>query len=121
MANFGGIETVPDKYRDRNLYQWNPDITLLRTNEAENATMGQMIAAAANAATAPVAIVLPLKGVSMLDSEGGQFWDPAADAACFDAIKQNVNPGIPVIELDHNINDPEFSGYVAQTLLEMLK
>ncbi|MCB0173158.1 MAG: Tm-1-like ATP-binding domain-containing protein [Anaerolineae bacterium] len=121
MANFGGIETVPDKYRDRNLYQWNPDITLLRTNEAENATMGQMIAASANAATAPVAIVLPLKGVSMLDSEGGQFWDPAADAACFDAIKQNVNPGIPVIELDHNINDPEFSGYVAQTLLEMLK
>ena len=56
MANFGGIETVPDKYRDRNLYQWNPDITLLRTNEAENATMGQMIAASANAATAPVAM-----------------------------------------------------------------
>ncbi|MCB0164112.1 MAG: Tm-1-like ATP-binding domain-containing protein, partial [Anaerolineae bacterium] len=121
MANFGGIETVPDKYRDRNLYQWNPDITLLRTNEAENVQMGELIAAAANAATAPVAIVLPLKGVSMLDSEGGQFWDPAADAACFDAIKQNVNPGISVIELNHNINDPEFSGYVAQTLMEMLQ
>lgn len=120
MANFGGIETVPDKYRGRNLYQWNPDITLLRTNEAENAQMGEMIAAAANAATAPVAIMLPLKGVSMLDSEGGQFWDPAADAACFEAIKQNVNPGIPVIELDYNINDPEFSGQVAEMLLVML-
>ncbi|MCB9077299.1 MAG: Tm-1-like ATP-binding domain-containing protein [Anaerolineaceae bacterium] len=121
MANFGGIETVPDKYRGRNLYQWNPDITLLRTNEAENTQMGELIAAAANAATAPVAILLPLKGVSMLDSEGGQFWDPAADAACFDAIKQNVKPSIPVIELDHNINDPEFSSQVAQTLLGMLK
>lgn len=121
MANFGGIETVPDKYRGRNLYQWNPDITLLRTNEAENTRMGELIAAAANAATAPVAILLPLKGVSMLDSEGGQFWDPTADAACFDAIKQNVKPGIPLIELDHNINDPEFSGQVAQTLLGLLK
>ena len=120
MANFGGIDTVPDKYRGRNLYQWNPDVTLLRTNVEENVQMGKMIADAANAATAPVAIVIPLKGVSMLDSEGGRFWDPVADQACFDAIKQNLKRGIPVIEVDHNINDPEFSGKVAQTLLDML-
>ena len=68
-----------------------------------------MIAAAANAASGPVAILLPLKGVSMLDSEGQQFWDPAADAACFDAIKQNVKAGVPVIEMPNNVNDPEFA------------
>jgi uncharacterized protein (UPF0261 family) len=68
-----------------------------------------------------VAIVLPLKGVSQLDSPGGQFWDPEADRACYDAIKRNLRPGIPVIEVDHNINDPEFSGQVTETLLEMLK
>jgi len=80
-----------------------------------------MIAAAANAATAPVTIVLPLKGVSMLDSEGGDFWDPEADQACYDAIKQNIKSGIPVIEMDHNINDPEFADKAAETLLDMLK
>ncbi len=121
MANFWGIGTVPEKYQGRNLYQWNPNVTLLRTNVEENVKMGEMIAAAANAATAPVAIVLPLQGVSQLDSPGGQFWDPEADRACYDAIKQNLKPGIPVIEVDHNINDPEFSGKVAETLLEMLK
>ena len=121
MANFDGIETVPDKYKDRTLYEWNPNVTLLRTNVEENRVMGQLIAAAANAATAPVAIVLPLKGVSMLDSPGGQFWDPTADQACFDAIKQNLRSGIPVYELDHNINDHEFSDKVANTLLEMLR
>jgi uncharacterized protein (UPF0261 family) len=120
MANFWGIDTVPEKYKGRNLYQWNPNVTLLRTNVEENVKMGEMIAAAANAATAPVAIVLPLKGVSMLDSEGGNFWDPEADRACFEAIKRNLKPGIRVIEVDHNINDPEFSGKVAETLLEML-
>jgi uncharacterized protein (UPF0261 family) len=120
MANFGGIETVPDKYRERNLYQWNPDVTLLRTNVEENTRMGEMIAAAANAATAPVTIMLPLKGVSMLDSEGGGFWDPEADQACYDAIKQNLNPGIPVIEIDNNINDPEFAQAAANKLLEFL-
>jgi uncharacterized protein (UPF0261 family) len=121
MANFAGIATVPEKYRGRNLYEWNPDITLLRTDVAENKKIGGMIAAAANAATAPVAILIPLKGVSMLDSEGSRFWNPKADRACFDAIKDNLNPGIPYVEVDHNINDPEFSGLAAQTLLDMLK
>jgi uncharacterized protein (UPF0261 family) len=121
MANFGGIETVPERHRDRNLYQWNPNVTLLRTSAEENRRIGEMLAAAANAATAPVAFLLPLRGVSMLDAEGGQFWDPEADSACYDAIKANVRPDIPVIEVDANINDPAFSGKVAETLLEMLR
>jgi uncharacterized protein (UPF0261 family) len=121
MANFWGMDTVPERYKDRALYQWNPNVTLMRTNVEENIQMGQMIAAVANAATAPVVIVLPLKGVSMLDSPGDRFWDPEADQACFDAIKQNLEPCVPVIEMDNNINDPEFADLCAQLLLDMLK
>jgi len=121
MANFGGVETMPEPYRKRNIYQWNPNVTLLRTNVEENTRMGEMLAAAANAATAPVAFILPLKGVSMLDSPGGQFWDPEADQACFAAIRKNLRPGIPVLEADCNINDPQFSALCADTLLKMLK
>jgi uncharacterized protein (UPF0261 family) len=120
MANFWGIDTVPDRYKGRNLYQWNPNVTLLRTNVEENIRIGEMIAAAANASTAPVAIVLPLRGVSMLDSSGGDFWDPEADQACYDAIKDNLKPGVPVIKMDNNVNDPEFAEKVAETLLDML-
>jgi uncharacterized protein (UPF0261 family) len=121
MANFGGIQTVPDKYRDRQLYQWNSDVTLLRTNEQENRRIGEMLAAAANLARVPVAVYLPLKGVSMLDSEGSEFWDPAADKACFDAIKENLRSDIPVYELDNNINDQAFADAVADKLIELLK
>jgi uncharacterized protein (UPF0261 family) len=121
MANFWGIETVPEAYQDRNLYKWNPNVTLLRTNVEENRRIGGMIAAAANAATAPVAILLPLGGVSMLDSPGGRFWDPGADAACFDTIKERVASDVPVIEMEHNVNDPEFADRCAALLLEMLK
>jgi uncharacterized protein (UPF0261 family) len=121
MVNFWGIETVPQKYQQRNLYKWNPNVTLMRTTPEENVQIGKLIAAAANAATAPVAILLPLKGVSQLDSPGGQFWDPAADTACYDTIKANVKPGIPVIEMDCNINDPEFADKAVELLLEMLK
>ena len=120
MANFGGIDTVPERYHGRNLYQWNPNVTLMRTDVEENRQIGAMIAAAANASTAPVTVLLPLKGVSMLDSEGGRFWDPEADRACYDAIKAGLRPGIPVIERDENINDPAFADAVAETLLGML-
>jgi uncharacterized protein (UPF0261 family) len=121
MANFWGIDTIPEKYKDRHLYQWNPNVTLLRTNVEENVRIGQMIAAAANTSTAPVTIVLPLRGVSMLDSGGGDFWDPEADQACYDAIKDNLKSGVPVIEMDNNVNDPEFAEKVAETLLDMLE
>ena len=122
MANFGGIETVPEQYRERNLYQWNPEVTLLRTNEEENRQMGAMLAAAANAGQAgKVSVLIPLGGVSMLDSDGDRFWDPDADTACFDALKNDLRADIPLIEMDANINDPEFAGKAVDLLLEMLR
>jgi uncharacterized protein (UPF0261 family) len=121
MCNFWAIETAPEKYRGRNLYQWNPNVTLMRTTVEENVAIGEMIAAAANASAGPVAILLPLKGVSQLDSPGGAFWDPAADGACYDAIERTLKPGIPLIELDANINDPAFADKAVELLLGMLK
>lgn len=120
MCNFWGIGTIAEKYKNRNLYQWNPNVTLMRTNVEENRIMGQMIAKAANESKGPVAILLPLKGVSMLDSPGGIYWDPQADKACYDTIKANVKQGIRVIEMDNNINDPAFATAAAQTLLKMM-
>lgn len=120
MANFWGIDTVPEKYRERKLYRWNPNVTLMRTNVAENVVIGEMIARAANEARGRVAVLIPLKGVSMLDSPGGDFWDPDADRACFETIRKNLKPDIPYIEIDANINDPAFSGQVAQTLLDLI-
>ena len=120
MCNFWALSTVPEKYRNRNLYQWNPNVTLMRTNVEENRMMGRMIAKAANESKGRVAILLPLKGVSMLDSPGNAYWDPEADRACYEAIKTNVKRGIAVIELDNNINDPEFAAKAAETLLGMV-
>ena len=54
--------------------------------------------------------------MSILDSDGDQFWLPEADRAMFDAIKKNLNPRIEVVELDANINDAAF----AETAVDML-
>jgi len=120
MVNFWARETVPERYRDRLFYEWNSNITLMRTTPAENRAIGERIAAAANASTGTVVILLPLQGVSQLDSPGGAFWDPVADAACYDAIRANLKPGIPIVELDCNINDPPFAERAVALLLEMM-
>jgi uncharacterized protein (UPF0261 family) len=120
MCCFRSLDTVPEKYRHRNLYQWNPDVTLMRTTVEENALIGKWIARAASESQGPVAILLPLRGVSMLDSPGHPYWDPSADGACYEAIQDNIRPGVPVIELDANINDAVFADEAAQVLLEMI-
>ena len=120
MVNFGAPDTVPEKYAGRRLYEWNPNVTLMRTTPEENAELGRIIAEKANASGGPVAILLPLKGVSQLDSPGGEFWWPEANAALFDAIKDHANDNVEVVELDHNINDPEFAERATEMLLSML-
>ena len=120
MCCFWSLDSVPEKYRNRNLYQWNPNVTLMRTTVEENALIGKWIAHAVNESRGPVAILLPLRGVSMLASPGHPFWNPDADGACFTAIKDNVKPGVPVIELDTNINDPPFADRAAQVLQVMM-
>jgi uncharacterized protein (UPF0261 family) len=120
MVNFGAPQTVPAAYRDRRLYHWNPNVTLLRTTPEENAELGRIVATKLNPANGPVTVLLPLGGVSQLDSPGQPFWWPEADQALYQAIKANLRPGIPVIEIDQNINDPEFADEAAKVLLKLL-
>ena len=121
MANFGAIDTVPTRFKDRNLYRHNPQVTLMRTTPEENAELGRIIATRLNAATGPTALFLPLKGVSMIDAEGMPFWSPEADAALFDAIRATVDRStVELVELDVHVNDPAFADAMTDRLLAML-
>lgn len=119
MCNFGARSTVPLRYQSRLLYEWNANVTLMRTNAGENRLIGGLLAETANRCSGPVAIIWPLRGVSMLDSPGGAFWDEESDQACLSAVRSHLRPGIPVIELDANINDPVFAGRAADMFLEL--
>jgi uncharacterized protein (UPF0261 family) len=122
MANFGGMATVPAKYREagRNFYEWNPSVTLMRTNREENERMGKTFAEKANVANGPVAFLFPLRGVSILDGEGEQFCDWGTDRVMFDAIRANLKKDIPIVEMNKNINDPEFAAKAVDMMLELM-
>ena len=122
MATFGA-DTVPEKFKKakRTFYDWNPSITLMRTNKEENETMGKTFAEKANAAKGPVAFLIPLRGVSILDGDGEPFCDREANKVMFDAIKAGLKEGIPVVEMNCNINDPEFSAKAVEMILDLIK
>ncbi|HYO30742.1 MAG TPA: Tm-1-like ATP-binding domain-containing protein, partial [Thermomicrobiales bacterium] len=121
MVNFGPRESVPERFRGRNLYVHNPTVTLMRTTPEECRELGGILAAKLNAATGPVALFVPLRGVSAISVEGGVFHDPVADRALFESVKAILDPGVEVHEIDADINDPRFARAMAARLDEMIQ
>ena len=120
MVNFHGPESVPEKFKDRNFYPHNPQVTLMRTTPDENRQLGKIMAEKLNASTGPVSVMLPLKAISVISALGQKFHDPAADQALFKSLKTALRPDIEVVELDCEINDLKFAVACAEKLLEHL-
>ena len=116
MVNFGARDTVPPHFSERNLYVHNPSVTLMRTTPSECAELGRRIASKLSAATGPVALFVPLGGVSMIDAPGQPFHDPVADEALFAALREGVGPNVELVELDLNVNDEAFADAMVDTL-----
>ena len=116
MVNFGAIDTVPEKFRQRNLHVHNAQVTLMRTNPEENRQCARWIANKLNRSVAPLDLLIPEQGVSMLDAPGQPFHDPEADEALFSELERAIDQtdSRRVIRLPMHINDPRFSDSLAE-------
>ena len=116
MVNFGAIDTVPEKFRQRNLHVHNAQVTLMRTNPEENRQCARWIANKLNRSVAPLDLLIPEQGVSMLDAPGQPFHDPEADEALFSELERAIEQtdSRRVIRLPMHINDPRFSDSLAE-------
>jgi uncharacterized protein (UPF0261 family) len=122
MCNFGAYDTVPAKFAGRILYKHNPTVTLMRTIESENALFGKKLAEKLNMAKAYTTLMLPLKGVSMIDAEGQPFYSKEADEALFNELRKGINRNVVKLEeYDLHINDKEFAEKAAQNLIDLMK
>jgi uncharacterized protein (UPF0261 family) len=118
MVNFHGPGTVPEKFKGRNFYQHNPQVTLMRTTPEECAQLGEIIARKVNASTGPVTMLIPRQAISVISAPGQKFHDPVADKALFGAIKSHLRKDVEVIEMDCAINDASFAEACANALLK---
>ena len=121
MVNFGHPDTVPAHYNHRHLYSWAPNVTLMRTDAAENAVLGKQLAERVNQSKAAVRVVLPHKGISQIDAEGEIFYGPDLDRVLFDAIRTNLSDKIQLVESSAHINDRAFSELLVASLLALIE
>ena len=88
---------------------------------AECAELGRIIAEKVNRYTAPVTVLIPRRAISIISAPGQPFHDPAADEALFTALRSHLRRDIPVVEMDVEINAPEFARACAEALLTYMK
>ena len=121
MVNFGGMDTIPERYQGRKFYPHNPQVTLMRTTVEENTAQGEWIAAKLNQCDGPVRFLIPEGGVSALDAPGQAFWDPEADAALFAALEAKLvqTPQRRLVRVPCHINDPLFAKTAVDHFLEI--
>ena len=119
--NQGPRSELPDRYRDRKTYFHNPVATLVRLSAEEETALGQMVAERLNVSTGPVRVVVPTRGFSLADAEGGDLWDPEADQAFVDSLRAALRPDIRFETVDAHVDDPDFAELVADRYLTLLE
>jgi uncharacterized protein (UPF0261 family) len=116
----GPMNTIPERFSDRTFYRHTPEMTGMRTAPEECVELGRRIARKLNGAIGPTALFVPLRGVSMLTTEGQAFHDAAADEALFGSLRESVDRSrVEVHELDLDINDRGFALAMANRLHDL--
>jgi uncharacterized protein (UPF0261 family) len=121
MVNFGPPETVPGQYAERRLYRHSPSTTLMRTTAEENRTLGRWVGEKLVRAVGPSVLILPLRGFSEYDQEGGVFHDPEADRAFAEGAEAAIGGRVPMVRLDLTINDPACADEAVARLLDLMR
>ncbi|WP_455359104.1 Tm-1-like ATP-binding domain-containing protein [Streptomyces sp. SYSU K21746] len=122
MVKFGPPDTLPERFRDRDVRVHNPSITVIRTTAEECAELGRGIAAKLREATGPTAVHVPLRGLSTLGAPGGPYHDPVPDHALFTALREGLRgSAADVVDFDTHLNDPAFGRAAAERLHRMIR
>jgi uncharacterized protein (UPF0261 family) len=118
MVNFGPMESIPARFAGRRFHRHNASVTLMRTTAVESAELGRRLAERISASQGPAAVFLPLRGISSLATADGAFFDPEADAALFRSIRSHLGTSkVELVEIDTDINDPQFAAAMVGKLL----
>ena len=114
----GPVDGVPEELRRRVHVIHNPIHTHIRASHDEMAAAGRFVGERLAAARGPVRVLLPLRGFSQLNIEGGPLHDPEADAGFAEGLRE-TDPDADIRAVDLHINDPAFATLLAEAIEEL--
>jgi uncharacterized protein (UPF0261 family) len=118
---YGEPETVPPPFNTRTLIRHSPQITDVRLNKEEMAEVGKEVARRLQYTRGDAIFLIPNGGFDSYAVKGMGFYDPQADAAFVETLKQGLPKSICLIERDTYIEDPAFAIEAAQMLIGLIR
>jgi uncharacterized protein (UPF0261 family) len=118
---FSPPEKMSEELRKRKVYRHTPEVAIVRANKDEMASVGKTIAEKLNRALGPTGVVVPNQGFSPANRRGKALYDPEADRAFVEGLRQNLKPSIRIVEVDAHINDELFAKQAVDLLCELMQ
>jgi uncharacterized protein (UPF0261 family) len=106
---YGVGPDLPENLRRRVCVQHTPTHTHVRASAEEMSGVGHFVAERLNAGRGPRAVLIPLRGFSMLNRAGSALYDEPANMAFTETVRRELAPDVERIEMDAHINDPAFA------------
>ena len=121
ILSYGGRADMLAQTKDRVQYVQDALRVQVRTSADELRQAAELIAQRLNRACGPWTFMIPLRGWSSLDKEGRPIYDPAADAAFVERLKQKLNDPSRVKEVDLHLYTAEFARCAVDEFLRLFK
>jgi len=109
----------PD-YHERRKYDLDKYRTWIRLSPDELSEVARAFREKLNLAKGPVKVLIPLRGWSSVDYPGNATYDPEEDRVFVQELRNGLNPNIEILEVDANMEDPEFSAAVVKASLKII-
>ncbi len=117
----GPPDMIKSRYAGRQNYLFNPDVLLVKLTAEEIKLVARILAERINRSRGPIALVIPLGGISMFDHPGEALYRPELETLLFKQLKQQISSRVQLVELDAHINDPLLASTCVSLLLQMLR
>ena len=114
-------DPLPDRFGGRPIYLHDELLAATRATPEECRELAAVIARKLNAATGPTVLFVPLRGLSLLSTDGQVLHDPKGDDALFSVLRELIDRSkVEMHEVDLDINDSRFGLAMADRLHELL-
>jgi uncharacterized protein (UPF0261 family) len=107
------------EYHERRKFDLDKLRTWIRLSPEELKEVAGVFAEKLNKATGPVTIMIPLNGWSSADLPGNDTHDPTEDRLFTQVLRDKIKPEIQIVEVNANMEDPEFARAVVENALKI--
>ncbi len=112
-------DSIPPEFKDRQIFFYDFR-SGIRLNEEETRTIALRLASKLNTFGKKVLFVVPEKGWSEADIQGGPLYNPAMNQLLINILKSHLSPEVEMVSYDLHINDQEFAQRVVDHMETML-